>query len=92
MELLLGLILISLAIGIGILAIKEFNIPEVTNTISNLIDSLQNTNTYLSDIDNCGSSQYIEYMKQFTPKQHQAEMDKEVKEIWEDITWADLND
>jgi hypothetical protein len=42
--------------------------------------------------DDCGSSQYITYMKQFTPEQHQAEMNREVKEMWKDITYADLND
>lgn len=92
MQLLLGLILISLAIGLSILAIKTSNISKITNVTSNLINSSQNTNTYLSDIDDCGSSQYIKYMKQFTPEQHQAEMNREVKEIWENITYANLDD
>lgn len=81
MELLIAFIFISLLIGLMILSIKTSITPKVTNTKSNL-----------DNIDDCGSSQYITYMKQFTPEQHQAEMDREVEEIWEEYTWADLND
>lgn len=59
-----------------------------TNNNTNINNNITN---YIDD-DDCGSSQYIEYMKQFTPEQHQIEMYREVEEIWEDITYADLNE
>lgn len=72
-------------------------IPIITLLIcifTNNSNNNTNINTKITNYfdDDCGSSQYIQYMKQFTPEQHQAEMDREVKEIWEDISYANLDD
>lgn len=61
----------------------------ITFTNNNTMTTRNQTN-YIDD--DCGSSQYIKYMKQFTPEQHQVEMDREVAEIWKNITYCDLND
>ena len=61
-----------------------------TNNSNNNINIDNKITNYFDD--DCGSSQYIQYMKQFTPEQHQAEMDREVEEIWENIVHANLND
>ncbi len=65
-----------------------------TNNDTNKLNNHTNIdNKFINHIDDdCGSSQYIQYMKQFTPEQHQVEMDREVEEIWEDIVYCDLND
>jgi len=73
-------LIIIIPIIILLICIFTNNTSIINTKITNYID------------DDCGSSQYITYMKQFTPEQHQAEMDREVEEIWQDITYADLDD